>query len=118
MKTDNGGKKQHPNSRANLRPWKPGQSGNPKGRQPKNLSLVSLVKELLEKADGEGKTEAEALAEVIIREAKGGKAELIKELLDRIDGKVGQSVSGEITFRFVDETSDKAIKGIDGDSND
>ena len=50
--------------------WKPGQSGNPKGRPPKNLSITSLVKERLEQEGEQGKTNAELIAEAIIELAK------------------------------------------------
>jgi len=68
--------------------WKPGQSGNPKGRPPKNLSITSLVKEKLEQEGPEGKTNAELIADAIIELAVSGDLSAIKELLDRTDGKV------------------------------
>ena len=66
--------------------WKKGQSGNPKGRPIKNLSLVSLVKERLE-AHPE---EAKAIALALIAMAKSKDMRAIEELLNRIDGKVAE----------------------------
>jgi len=70
--------------------WKKGESGNPDGRPPKNLSITSIVKELLETEDATGKTNAELIAEAIIELAKKKDLSAIRELLDRIDGKVAE----------------------------
>ena len=74
--------------------WKQGQSGNPKGRPVKNLSLVSLVKEHLESHPEDAKSVAIAL----ISMAKGQDMRAIAELLDRIDGKVAEThrIEGEL----------------------
>ena len=44
------GNKKNLGKNGNLKPqiWKPGQSGNPKGRAPKALSVTSVLKEILE----------------------------------------------------------------------
>ena len=34
---------------ANLKPWKPGESGNPAGRPPKGYSITEMMKDLLSK---------------------------------------------------------------------
>jgi hypothetical protein len=69
--------------------WKPGQSGNPKGRPPKLLSITNLIKERLEKIDEKtGKTYAQLIAEKLVELALDGDHEAHKEILNRIDGKV------------------------------
>lgn len=77
------------------RPWKKGQSGNPKGRPPKDVSLTSLIKEYLEtvpdivRKDGtrNTKTWRELIALAWLTGAADGNQALLKELLDRLDGK-------------------------------
>lgn len=74
--------------RANLRPFKPGQSGNPGGR-PKGKSLTALLRERLDEVDpATGKTIAEMVVEGWINAARDGNVPAIKEALDRTEGKV------------------------------
>lgn len=90
--------------------WKPGQSGNPKGR-PKNVKYVSeLLQEELhqvpETIDGKKntKTWAELICERMLTAAvEGGQPAIIKELLDRIEGKVKdthQIETGDISIVY------------------
>jgi hypothetical protein len=58
--------------------FKPGQSGNPKGRQRGSRSKVLVALEAL----GEG--EVEAIVKVMIEKAKEGDAAAAKTLLDRV----------------------------------
>lgn len=82
--------------------WKPGKSGNPNGRPKKELSLISIIKAELESPayskdgdqirdrDGNPLTWAQVLGKSIVRQAGKGNSVAMKELLDRIDGKVPQ----------------------------
>lgn len=81
---NSGAKRPHPGT-ANLRPWKPGQSGNPSGR-PKNR--VSIV-EQLRRTVGRRPEVAQALVEAWISRAltEGGTKDLAM-ILDRLDGAV------------------------------
>jgi hypothetical protein len=88
----------------NIRPhqWKPGQSGNPKGR-PKNKTLTELVRGVLER-ELNGKVPDQLLAEVIVKHALSGKFPFVKELWDRLDGKVQDRLdvaAGPLTVRVV-----------------
>mgnify|MGYP000718174255 CR=1 FL=1 len=74
----------HPNSLANLKKFKPGESGNPRGKKPGNVSLIVEIKKQLE-ADP---TELPELAKSVILNAKMGNAQAIKQIFDRIDGPV------------------------------
>jgi len=87
-------------SRANMS--QPGQTHNPRGGS--SLSLVALLKEELarvpSKASGdlienkEGLTNAKLLVQQLMADALDGNTTLIKEILDRVDGKVTIPVSG------------------------
>lgn len=67
--------------------FKKGQSGNPKGRPPGSLSLVDILREKLGTVPpGTSNTQAELIVEAYIQEAMQ-KAELKKDMFDRIDGR-------------------------------
>ncbi len=75
----------------NLKSWKPGQSGNPKGRPKKADCLTSLLKEEMEKIDPEDKgkrTHKELIVLATMCLAKNGNATALKEIWERMDGKV------------------------------
>jgi hypothetical protein len=74
--------------------WKPGQSGNPGGR-PKGESIVSLLRKVLEQ-EHNGKALKELVAERIVKEALSGKHAFVKEMLDRLEGPVGQTHKVEV----------------------
>lgn len=70
--------------------WKPGQSGNPKGRPRKEVCVTSLIKQYLgEIADTRtGKTHEALLAEAIVAGAIKLHPTALKELLGRVDGSI------------------------------
>ena len=73
------------------RPWKPGQSGNPRGRPPKQESLTSLLKAELDKInpeDTEGRTWRELIVMATLKLAVAGNKTALKEVWDRSDGRV------------------------------
>ena len=75
--------------------WKKGESGNPKGRPKKEKLLEPLIRELLEskrRGDKEGRQWKMIVAEELLRQFTKGKPAAIKEVLNRIDGPVKQSV--------------------------
>jgi hypothetical protein len=92
----------------NLRPpWKPGESGNPKGKPKGAKSFKTILTELMEiqlkdpkllnsfkKKFPElidlkkGKTPKELIMIRLMAEAMGGNMQATKELLERFDGKV------------------------------
>lgn len=80
---------QHPKSKANLKPVKPGEVKNPAGRPPKELCITSILREKLhEPCDKDPSvTWAEWLARRAL-ELAGENAAYYKELLDRTEGKV------------------------------
>ncbi len=89
--------KQRKNSgkKSNLKPWKKGQSGNPKGRPKKTDCLTSLLAEEIDKVDPEDKhkrTWRELIVIATMRLAIKGNAAALKEVWDRMDGKVKDEV--------------------------
>jgi hypothetical protein len=91
--------------------WKPGQSGNPKGR-PKSLTLSEAYRKKLAEVDPEdeqGRSYAEILAEQIVSKAKTGDVAAVRELADRTEGKARQTVSLTVERRTQLE---QAVEGI------
>ena len=91
----------HPNSLKNLetgrqKGWKKGHSGNPNGQ-----SLTSLVKKLLNEIPNvaiDKKVNTKSWRELIVQAwlvgSYKGNATLFKELLERVEGKVAQPLTG------------------------
>src|SRR5262245_64755542 len=72
-----------------------GQSGNPKGRPPKHECLTSLLKAELETVnpgDKERRTWMELVVAATLRLAIKGNAAALREVWDRVDGKVKQEL--------------------------
>jgi hypothetical protein len=88
----------NPNSLKNLRPAKKGEVRNPKGRPPKRISLTDNLKdELLRIPEGKingvenKRTNAELIAIAWVRKMLKGDGVLIREALDRLEGRVKMS---------------------------
>jgi len=91
-----------PNDPLKEHQWKPGQSGNPKGR-PKTDSVTRAIRSLLD--DGiSGEPLYEAIAKVAVQKALQGDRHFWQFVVDRIDGKVldqvNQSGEVEVTVRY------------------
>jgi len=82
--------------------WVKGQSGNPKGRPRKDYSITSLAKEMLDQPADErflspsdyGKTWRQAIAKALLVGALNLNSGIMKELLDRLEGKPAQPIVG------------------------
>lgn len=93
---------------ANSGSWKPGQSGNPKGRPPKGQSFAEILRQVGEEFTPvpgiEDKiSKMEAISRKLWAEASKGEAWAIRELLDRIDGKPKQNIVSENESKIVIE---------------
>lgn len=97
--------------------WKPNQSGNPAGRPPMGQCITDQIRTLLDKQAGTGKTNVELIAQAIVELSKDpnkrGFVPAIKELLDRIEGRVPETHKFEsdapinITFKLVKGDKDE-----------
>ena len=71
--------------------WKPGQSGNPKGRPKKEESFVGLLEDLVNAlcpTDPERRSYAELIVRSLIHQGLKGNLGAIKEILNRLSGRV------------------------------
>jgi len=98
------------------RPWKPGESGNPRGRPKKDVCLTTLAKAALE-ADPEL---AQKAVKKWLDQVVKGDAVARRELLDRLEGRVPVPVQAKIettgTVSFTigkgyDEPDDRETSG-------
>ena len=81
----------HPNSLKNLRPWQPGQSGNPNGREQGVKYISEIARERLRVIPpGCSKEWADLQADAWL-ERSLKHSEDFKELLNRIEGKVAET---------------------------
>ena len=90
---DDGNNRRRPPPPAEHR-WKKGVSGNPRGRPKKKESLTSLLKEEIKKicpADREKRTWKELIVRATLQLAMKGNATALKEVWERLDGKILQS---------------------------
>lgn len=82
------------------RPFPPGQSGNPGGR-PKGRSITDRLRALLDHTELSGtvlpRPIGDLLAETIVKHALKGHVALIRELLERTEGKVMQRLTAEVS---------------------
>jgi len=90
----------HPNSLANLKPQKPGEEGHNKNGRPKKPITKAMLKMLDQVASVQiagkpnDKRWAELIAASILMNAYKGNGTALRELLDRVEGKVAQPITG------------------------
>jgi Family of unknown function (DUF5681) len=109
---------------AGLKPWKPGQSGNPSGR-PKRKPLTDAYAAILEKRIPAAvahklqligrPTYAQVIAMALAQEAIKGKVNAAAEMADRVEGRIGQpGDSGENPFHLhIEDVRNELIAALD-----
>lgn len=80
--------------------FQPGQSGNPGGRRKEKPYRDALRKVLAEEAGfepakSETRTKLEAVARKHVAEALAGEMSAVKEIAERLDGKVPQAIAND-----------------------
>src|SRR6478752_3234498 len=78
---------------AGLRPWKPGQSGNPGGR-PKKKPVTDLYEQILN--DPEAVDELREAIRKAIRKGNMAMVLQVKEMTDKVEGKVTQTIDATL----------------------
>lgn len=71
---------------------------NPKGAKPEKLmrdALMIALKRQVKSANGQKTIQVTRIAEKMVEMAADGDSTLIKEIFDRVDGKVAQAVTGK-----------------------
>jgi Family of unknown function (DUF5681) len=75
--------------------FKPGTSGNPKGRPPAEVCLTALLRAALAERDCDGKrTKARAVIDALVGQALEGRTAAIQQIFDRIDGILQPILTG------------------------
>lgn len=64
------------------------------GRPPKEKSFANMLRIAINEATEDGGTNLRAVADALVTKAKTGDVQAIKEIADRLDGKVPQGVIG------------------------
>ena len=75
------------------RPFQPGQSGNPAGR-PKTKPFREALQRALKAAESDSEM-LDKVALALVAKAYEGDVPAIKEIADRLDGKVTQPIAGD-----------------------
>lgn len=65
------------------------------GRPPKEKSFANMLNIAINEAAAEGGTKLRAVADALVLKAMNGDVAAIKEIADRLDGKVPQAVVGD-----------------------
>src|SRR3990167_4595188 len=97
-----------------LKPFKKGVSGNPKGKVVGTLSMTTKIKEFLMTFAPDGETYADKLRKATVLRAITKSDVLVKEILDRMDGKVVQPTDITSGGNKINTFSDDQLKRIAG----
>jgi predicted ABC-class ATPase len=106
--------------------YKPGQSGNPKGRPKKGETFREVLEKILEERQSveiSGKarrpTKKEILARVLVEQALGGNPAFMKQLLDRLVGLPLQQIDLDAMLQTPQDINIIIPSGVSvGDSDD
>jgi Family of unknown function (DUF5681) len=84
-------------------PWKPGQSGNPKGRLTEKVFADTLRIVMRETDEASGKLKLRRIVEKLAEAAIEGQSWAIQQVADRLDGKPAQESTLTLDRRDVKE---------------
>lgn len=80
--------------------WHPGESGNPNGKPKAAKAFADALRIAISEAHGEGGTKLRKLAEALVEKGITGDVPAIKEIADRLDGKVPQGIDADIVQKL------------------
>lgn len=80
--------------------WKPGQTGNAGGR-PKKKPITEMFEKMLEDAETHDSI-ANAMLKIFSERSGIAKVMLLKDMADRVEGKVSQPIEGDLTVTLAD----------------
>ena len=111
-KTKKTGVKHKPSTEHLKPPWKPGQSGNPKGRPKQGFAIADLLNEIgNEKVPGKKITKRRKMLEVAYEQAMKGNKEARAFIADRTEGKALERIRQEImTMPFTGENPEEYVR--------
>ena len=101
-----------------LKPFKPGESGNPKGRKKGSLNLKTILENLLsqetdeiDEISGKRLNRYQKATLEVLKKAMAGDIYAFRELADRFEGKPSQSIEvKEKTIDDLETMSDTELK--------
>jgi hypothetical protein len=90
-------------------PFEPGNSGNPKG-QIRAKEFAQNLRIAVAEAHAKGGTKLRALADKLVEEGLSGNVHALKEIADRLDGRVPQAITvdQEERIKFIAVVPQKA----------
>jgi hypothetical protein len=77
--------------------YKPGQSGNPKGRPKSGTALTDLLRKELNRKDEDNVAKKARLVNKLIELADGGDVIALKYVFDRVDGRPTETVKADVS---------------------
>jgi hypothetical protein len=95
--------------------FKPGASGNPRGRPKKGGAFAELLERELARPFEDGVSKKERMVAVAVAEACKGDLDALKWIVDRTEGKVTDKVeqSGTVTTRIQVDYGDGDVRADD-----
>jgi hypothetical protein len=108
---DNTGK--HPGSENLKPPWPKGKSGNPKGRRKGSYSLRTILRQICQEPGKDRKTKGEELMAVLMQKAlTKPDANLLKLIIENVDGKLPETVLAAMGLSAFEEIDDAVLDRI------
>lgn len=89
------------------------------GRPPKEKSFANMLNIAIKQAHDEGRDKLRAVADALVEKAINGDVQAIKEVADRLDGKVPQGIAGddENPIEFVHKIIREIVRPNDNAAN-